>query len=269
MNKFTPQSNKEFWNDYAKKAKDNPHGAHSDYHIVELENKFIINELKSKKTFSLLDIGCGNGQRTLMFSKFTEGKVKGIDYSEEMINEAKKLHLMQDETIKSKLSFEIEDVNNLKDSYFDTIISCRCFINQPSENDQIKLFNTLYDKMAQNGSLIIAEQSMEGIQRLNKIRERFDLEPINIRWYNLPIKENIVFDKIKDLFNIKSINRLGTFYYISRVINPALSFPDEPKPNCKINEVGLKSEIIFQEMFGQNCTFEEFGAQLLVHFIKK
>lgn len=269
MKKFTPEENKKFWDEYAKKSRDNPFGAHSDFHVVELENHFIINTLKMKKTSSLLDIGCGNGQRTLLFSKYVDGKIKGIDYSIEMINEAKKLILKQNESERNRISFELEDVNNLKNSQFDTIISCRCFINQPSEHDQIKLFESLYDKLTHNGSLIIAEQSMEGIEHLNKVREEFGLGPITIRWYNHPIKETVVFEKIKEFFEIKTINRLGTFYYISRVIHPALVFPDEPKPNSKINEIGLKSEMIFQNMFEQNNVFEKFGAQLLVHLIKK
>jgi len=268
MSKFQPEQNKEFWNQFAKKSRDNPFGAHSDKDIVDLENIFILSVLKNNHFKSLLDIGCGNGQRTLLFSKNIDGKTKGIDYSDEMIKESKKLLEQQDISIQNKLSFELQDVNDIRDSSLDVIISCRCLINQPSSESQIKTLKILHHKLKLGGSLIIAEQSFNGIQRLNKIREKFNLSPITIRWHNVPIDEEIVFNEIIDLFKIKSINRLGVFYYLSRVIHPSLVFPEEPKPNSKINELGKKSELIFQDDFSEN-PFEQFGAQLLVNFIKK
>ena len=68
--KFTSDENREFWNEYAKKSRDNPYGAHTDNHVVQLENNFIFNQLEQKKPQSLLDIGCGNGQRTIQFLKY-------------------------------------------------------------------------------------------------------------------------------------------------------------------------------------------------------
>jgi len=122
MLKFTPEKNKEFWNEYAKKSKDNPFGAHSDSDVVELENNFIVSELKSRKTNSLLDIGCGNGQRTILFSQLIDGKAKGIDYSEIMINEAKALLEKQSSEIKNNVSFEVGDVNDLENLKYDYLI---------------------------------------------------------------------------------------------------------------------------------------------------
>jgi len=270
MSKFTTEQNKEFWDEFAKKSRDNPFGAHTDKHVVELENNFIISELKSRNIESLLDIGCGNGQRTLMFSQFVKRKIKGIDYSDNMIKEANILLDKQSQEIKNKLHFELCSVHNLDNSKFDVIISCRCFINQPSYEKQIDLFNSLHERLKDGGSLIIAEQSLEGIERLIKIRKEFGLEPITIKWHNLPIKESIVLSQIQDLLSIKKIMRLGTFYYISRVIHPSLVYPDEPKPNSKINELGVKSELILQKDFPVNQNpLEKFGAQLLIHFIKK
>jgi SAM-dependent methyltransferase len=268
MSKFSPEENKEFWNDYSKKSKNNPFGAHSDKHVVDLENNFILNILEQNNFKSLLDVGCGNGQRTLLFSKHIDGHVKGIDYSEEMILEAKKLLKQQDDLFQKKISFDVEDVNNIEDSSLDVILSCRCLINQPSSQSQINTLKSLYTKLKTGGSLIIAEQSLNGIERLNDFRKKFDLPPITIRWYNVPIDEKVVFPEIDDLFKINSISRLGVFYYVSRVLNPALVFPDDPNPNSKINELGKKTELVIQDDSLEH-SFEQYGAQLLVHFIKK
>jgi len=269
MSKFTSKQNKEFWDEFAKKSKNNPFGAHTDKHVVELENHFIISELKSRKIESLLDIGCGNGQRTLLFSQFVQGKTKGIDYSDVMIEEANILLDKQNEEIKNKLSFQLLDINNIGDSKFDVIVSCRCFINQPNHEQQIELFNKLHQMLKDGGSLIIAEQSLEGIERLIKVRKEFGLEPITIKWHNLPLKESIIFPKLEGLFSIKKIRKLGFFYYISRVLYPALIYPDEPKPGSKINELGVKSQLIIEnENSLEKNALEEFGAQLLIHFTK-
>jgi len=270
MNKFTVAQNRKFWNEYAKKSRDRPHGAHTDRHVVELENLFITTELKTRKIKHLLDVGCGNGQRTLIFSKYAT-KTLGIDYSKTMIEEAEDLLSRQKKEIRKKLSFKCTDIHDFQnEKLFNVIISCRSFINQPSFEKQVKLFNMLHNKLVLGGSLIIAEESFEGIKQLNLLRSKHRLGPIKVRWHNLPVKESFVFSKINHLFDIKQINRLGIFYYVSRVLHPRLVFPDEPNPNAVINDIGMDSEIIFQNLLKKtNNPFEKFGAPLLVHFIKK
>jgi ubiquinone/menaquinone biosynthesis C-methylase UbiE len=271
MNKFAEKKNHSFWNNYAKKLKDNPVGAHSDKHIVDLENEFIESILKKIKPKSLLDIGCGNGSRTIRFSKFIKGQTLGIDYSEEMISNAKSLLSKQKKIINKKVAFEILNAKKLEElDTFDIVVSCRCFVNQTSSKNQIKLFNQIHKKLKKNGSLIIAEQSKEGVDNLNLIRKKFGLKNIQIPWHNLPIKEKIVFPKIKKLFKIKKMKRLGSFYFITRVIHPVLVLPHDPNPNALINDLGEKAEILFQNnILDMENALERVGSHLLVHFIKK
>jgi len=271
MTKFTEKENRNFWNKYARKLKDNPRGAHSDNHIVDLENEFIESVLRVKKPKRLLDIGCGNGTRTLKFSKYVKEKTVGIDYSDIMIKQANRTLAKQNKSIKGKISFEVQDAKSLhKYKKFDVITSCRCFVNQPSSKKQIELFKMIYNMLKKNGSLIIAEQSKEGLENINNIRKKFGLDKIRVPWHNLPIKESVVFTKINDLFKISKINRLGIFYYLSRVIHPALVYPSEPNPNAKINDLALKTEKTFQKELKEIVnSFEDLGAHLLVHFKKK
>jgi SAM-dependent methyltransferase len=274
MIKFTANQNKAFWDKYAKKSKRNPFGAHTDKHVVNLENDFIISQLKTKTFKSLLDIGCGNGQRTILFSNYIKGKTYGIDYSQEMIDNAKFILSKQRKTIKNKVSFEARDIQNFDDnSKYDVIISCRCFVNQTSHSEQIKLFKTLYEKLNPNGSLIIAEISDEGNKRLINMRKKHGLKPTKPRdpkTPNLYLSEKKVFPKISNLFKIIKIRRGGVFYYISRIIYPVLVLPEEPSSDAKINDVALQSEFILQkEITQEQNNFENYGEHLLVHFIKK
>ena len=260
MPKFTTTENKRHWNEYAKKHKNALEGASYDANLVELENLFIISELKKIKPKNLLDAGCGNGQRTKIFSKYVRGKTLGIDYSEIMIKQAKKLE-------KNNLKFELADlINYHTNSKYDVIISCRSIINQTSTVNQIRLLKLLHGILKPKGHLIIAEASVEGLKNLNQLRKNFRLGPIEEHWFNLHMKENIIFPKIKSLFQIKKIRRLGLFYYIARVLHPAIVYPKEAKRTSIFNDVAKKSQSIFLD---SDSTFEKFGRHLLIHFQKK
>ena len=274
MAKFTAKENREFWNLYALKSKDSPIGAHSDNHIVDFENNFFSTILKSVKPRSLLDVGCGNGQRTLFFSKYVKGKTLGIDYSDKMIDYANVVLSRQNNSVRSKVSFEVQDIQHYSDdTKYDVIISCRTFVNQPTYDEQITLFKKLHSRLNKKGSLIIAEISEEGNSRLIDLRKKHGLapsKPRNRNMRNLYLNEKKVFPKISNLFEIKEIQRGGVFYYITRVIHPALVYPIEPKANARINDIGLKSEFIMQnELRGIDNPLEQFGEHLLVHFVKK
>ena len=271
MEKFTQKSNRNFWNEYAKKNKDDSKGAHSDKHLVELEDRFIESILKTKKPSTLLDIGCGNGQRTIRFSRFVKDKTVGVDYSENMIKECNLSLLKQKKNIQKKFLFNRLDAKMInKLNSFDVIISCRCLVNQNSSKKQVELFKLIHSKLKKNGSLIIAEGSEEGLQKLNSLRKIFGLKKINVPWHNLPISEKYVLPKISKLFKIKQISRLGTFFFLSRVIHPAIVYPNNPNANTIINQISLKAEILLDK---KNANFtellENYGSHLLIHFIKK
>lgn len=271
MIRFTSVENKQFWEKYAVKKRESPSGAHSDWHIVNLENRFLISQLDIIKPKSLLEIGCGNGQRTLLMSRQVRGTVKGIDYSHEMIKQAKKMLAKKKNSLKKRITFETSDILQYDDeNKYDVIVSCRCIINQINSQSQWKLFEKLYQLLKANGSLIIAEGSHEGYKRLNNYRKKFGLEPINVAWYNIPIREKTLFPKLKKKFKIIKINRLGTYYYYSRIIYPLVIFPKKPNVNNKINDLALENEIEYQSFFDDsNNIYEKYGAHLLVHLIKK
>jgi len=271
MKKFTQKSNRDFWNEYAKKFKDNPTGAHSDKYLVELEDKFIELVLKLKKPSTLLDIGCGNGQRTIRFSKFVKDKTTGVDYSKDMIKECDRLLLKQKKNIQNKISFNLLDAKMINElDSFDVITSCRCLVNQTSSKKQVELFNLIHSKLKKNGSLIIAEGSEDGLKKLNSLRKIFGLKKIKVPWHNLPINEKYVFPKILKLFKINQISRLGTFFFLSRIIHPAIVYPNEPNANTIFNQISSKAEILLNK---ENVDFveliENYGSHLLIHFIKK
>ena len=268
--KFNPEDNKKYWNEFAQKIKDDPHGASGSTHLVDIENQFIESILQKLKPQSLLDIGCGNGQRTLLFAKNVSDTVLGIDYSPEMIKIADNTLLSKNSEIKNKISFKNSDVNSLPEKNYDVIVSCRCIINQPSRQEQKNLIFSLSKCLKSGGSLILAEISKEGMKNLNLIREKYGLSLMNDRWHNLHIDEKFVFESLEELFEIKEIQRAGTFYFISRVLYPSMIYPKDPEQEHQLNDVALKSELLMHNEFDQNNnSLEKFGAHLLMHLIKK
>jgi len=187
-----------------------------------------------------------------------------------MIDFAKQIISHSNSRVRKKVEFSCADIQDFNSNeIFDVVICCRNFVNQTSDKNQLKLFKILHKKLRSHGSLIIAESSLEGLQRLNSIRKEFGLGGIKVPWYNIPIDESKVISKINKLFQIKNVKRLGMFYYISRVIHPALVYPKNPRPGSKINELALKAELISQDKFIKNDNpFEQFGLHLLIHFKK-
>lgn len=260
MKKFSLKDNIKHWDEYALSHQNSKQGATFDAELSELENFFIIMELKKIKPRSMLDIGCGNGQRTAMFSNYVNGKTIGIDYSENMIKQAK--------TIRNhNLFFDCADITKYStDSLFDVIISCRCIINQSTHVAQVELFKKLHRMLKPKGHLIIAEASDEGLRNLNRLRKEFGLKNIEEHWFNLHMKEKVVFPKISKLFKIKTIKRLGLYYYIARVVQPANTYPVEPKRGSVLDEIAKKTQLLF---FNEELPFEQFGRHLLINFQKK
>lgn len=255
--KFKKEENQKHWDKYAKNHPDAVQGASFDADLVILENEFVQKLLKKIKPSNLLDVGCGNGQRTKLFSKYAKN-ILGIDYSKEMVKQAKKLE-------NKKVQFEHADIWKFSpEKKFDAIVTCRCFINQPNYQQQIKLFKMLHTFLKKNGHLIIVEASVEGLTNLNRLRKDLELDPIKEHWFNLHIKEKIIIPKIKHLYKIKKIQRLGYFYFLARILHPFIN-PKQNEKKGKIIDFALKSQSIIKK---NDEILEEYGRHLMIHFQK-
>ena len=249
MTKFSRKQNLEFWN----KIDTEGDQYSGDMNIVKLEDEFLFNELKLIKKGDLLDIGCGKGQRTSIFSSIISGNVIGIDYSGSMISKAKLLE-------SDKLSFEKADITKFKPGKkFDIVTSCRCLVNTPTDEEQYQIIKKLHSILKAEGHLIMIERSIQGLDSLNKLREIHGLKSIPERFHNHYINEQFLIPKLEKMFRIEKLSRLGLFYYISRVILPRMVFPREPSENHPINKIAIDSQKVMCNMLDQ------YGVQFMVH----
>ena len=108
-----------------------PQGANKVLDRRNIENSYSSLLGLLKDGLSVLDVGCGSGAITADIAQRTSGKVVGIDFSEHLIELAKKnyAHL-------SNLSFEVANINDYVSSEkFDLVIAARTlqWVNNPAE----------------------------------------------------------------------------------------------------------------------------------------
>lgn len=218
-------------------------GAHSDPYLVELENWFVIEKcLKPFRPTRLLDIGCGNGQRTRLLAEHVLGEVVGIDYSKNMIDNAKKL---EDE----KLRFHVASILD-KESLgalgapFDCVVSFRCLINLGTLENQLEAISQVSELLKPGGVFVFCEGLQQGTEKLNELREKLGLGPIRPMPVNLDLDEPAIRKHLEGAeFTIEERSTFPTYYLLTRVYYPALISPEEPDPSAKYNALAARLEI--------------------------
>lgn len=219
-------------------------GAHSDEQLVMLENDFITNCLARTRPKRILDIGCGNGQRTKKWANFGE-ETFGIDSSKEMIKLAVESNQRDD------ISFALMDVRNLEAvQQYDCVISARCLINLQSEEQQVAVIDRIYNALKPGGYFICVEGSKLGTRNLNNMRELLGIEQIKISPLNLDLS-NDVHEYIWSRFpsNIK-VNSFGVYYFVTRVMT-------------QVKTMSIESAArIIQSEYGDMMRYDELGRHI-------
>ncbi len=223
---------REFWDEQARKYGEDYLATVPDKIIRELEIENISKYLDSEKF--ILDIGCGNGFSTIIFAENFNSLFYGVDYSKEMIKWANKSLKKKNEDIKKRVSFTLGDVLELPfpQGKFDIVISERCLINLVSIESQLKAIENIWKVLKKNGKYIMCEDTQEGLKKINELRKKVDLYEITMRWHNLYLSEENIFNNITDKFSIEIVDNFGSLYYIaSRIFNAKLAELENKEPD--------------------------------------
>lgn len=229
-----------FWDNQAM-----THGASSlatmpDQLLKNLEIENIEKYLKDG--MSVADIGCGNGFSTFHYASNRDISILGVDYSESMILNAEKALLDSNSEIKKRVTFQVGDVRStgFSDASFDVVITDRCLINLTSRDEQMKAIQEVYRILVPGGLYLMCEDTEQGLNSLNTLREYMGLEVIGVRWHNLYLDEPHILSGAEELFELLQIVNFSSFYYLaSRIINAKIAQEQgvEPQYDSTINRV--------------------------------
>lgn len=221
---------KEYWEDRAKKSENNPNATTDDFYLRKLEIKtlkrYIMKYLdKSKDTFKILDLGCGDGFTTINLLKELpkNASIVGCDYSQNMINIADYNKNNLSEEFQKRIEFSVGDATNIDIDFdhnqFDFVITDRCLINLTNEKDQFRAIEGLHKLLIPGGFYLGIENFMDGQYNLNNIRKELALPEIPVRWHNLFFELDQYVNFVSSLFTFHQIvNFSSSYYYATRVI---------------------------------------------------
>ena len=226
----------EFWNSRATLG---VAAGTNDISLKALEIENISRFLKGCR--NVLDAGCGNGTTAISVLKnIPDIFVYGFDYSEVMIQEARRLG--QAEGVQDRLCFEVGDLLSppFQDNFFDVVYTERSLINLNGVEDQRKSIAALISKVRSGGRLVLCESFKNGLDEINSFRIPIGLEAIDQPWHNHYLRTEDLKHLIPECADLETISNFSsTYYFLSRVINAWLSKSSgvDPSYDAPINKL--------------------------------
>lgn len=212
-----------------------------DYQLRELEIN--LGESYMSDGQRVLDVGCGLGYAPVQYASRKKVEAHGIDYSEKMIEGARRLLAEMKPELRGTVTFQHASVLELpfETSSFDVVTSSRCLMALLDWELQQKALVEICRVLKPGGLYVMMEGTFDGLNRLNDIRKRFSLEPIAAdgkdRLFTLKFQEGHLLEFVKPIFSLEHIQRFGMYYFLTRVVQPLLVAPDRPSYDHKLNEV--------------------------------
>ncbi len=204
----------------------------------------------------VLDVGCGLGYAPVQYALRNKVEAHGIDYSEKMIEGAKrllgeaKLELRGTITLQHASVLELPYENNT----FDVVTSSRCLMALLDWDLQKKSLIEIHRVLKPGGTYVMMEGTFDGLDRLNDMRMRFGLDSIAAdgkdRLFTLKFQEHQLLEFIKPYYSLEDTQRFGMYYFLTRIVQPLLVAPGRPSYDHKLNEVAREIAKIVPDFEG-------------------
>lgn len=222
---------KNYWEQRAQENADSPQATTNDVYLRKLELATItdaIKQLNLAAGATVLDVGCGDGYTTLDVAAGLPGLTfVGIDYSAQMIENAKRQLAQREPELQQRMSFKVGDANNLQGSVgeqtFDVVTTDRCLINLTSLESQTRAIREIAKQTKPGGYYVAIENFVEGQDNMNAMRRSVGLPEIPVRWHNLFFREEDFVSAAKPYFDeIEFRDFSSAYYFATRVIYSAM-----------------------------------------------
>jgi SAM-dependent methyltransferase len=248
---------KAFWDTQARdKTLGDEAVTHRDHQQRLLEIEIVMRHLPAGGR--LLDVGCGNGYATALFApKLAD--VHGVDYSQDMIERAKREHAAV-----RNVRWEVQDATELAvpAGHYDAAVTLRCLINLGSWDAQRRAITNIHKALRPGGLFLMGEGTRQGRAALNAARVSCGLTAMPPVAYNLDFDEDKLWPFVRDLFEVRTVERLGIYDLVSRIIHPLTVQPAQPAYNARINEVA-------RQVSGQLSGFGELAREFIAVLSKR
>ncbi|OGI00310.1 MAG: hypothetical protein A2Y25_01625 [Candidatus Melainabacteria bacterium GWF2_37_15] len=191
-----------------------------DGNLQSIERNAILDAVKTLPESSLdilFDIGCGDATDTIFFLEHFK-KCYGYDYSKQMLEKA--INNCKEKIIKFR-NFDI--LNDDFNEKCTVAITKRCLINLGNFENQKKAILKIHNALNDNGYYLMLETCIDGLNNLNILRNKFNLESLKEPHHNTYFKLNNLLEFLKNYFEIQVMFNFSTYFFLTRVYNPALT----------------------------------------------
>ncbi len=190
----------------------------------------------------ILDAGCGNGITAIKIAEKFNVNIEGFDFAEKMVEMAQVR--AADANLKGSLSFEVADLLNIPNNRgkFDLIYSERALINLKDWPEQKRVIANLCQLLNGGGCYLMCENSQDGLDRINHLRELMQLSPIEPPWHNRYLLDDEIETLVLPGVRLESVDHFtSTYYFLSRVVNAAMAAQEnkEPDYDAPVNKLAL------------------------------
>jgi len=190
----------------------------------------------------VLDAGCGNGLTAIELARRYDIDIVGVDFASAMITAAE--GMLDGLRLKGNVSFAVSDVRSVSRlGDFDLVYTERVLINLPDWPAQKQAISALGEALGDRGLYVMCENSQDGLDQMNAVRESVGLPRITPPWHNRYFRDAEIEQTKFPALSLESIDYFSsTYYFLSRVVNAwqAAQAGREPDYGDPLNQLALQ-----------------------------
>lgn len=221
-----------------------------DFHLRDLEIDLGLSVIRDGDR--VLDVGCGLGVALRRYASERQIEAHGIDYAQNMV-EGARTRLAE---TAPELGIEVQQASVEELPYdsesFDVVTSHRCLMALLDWGRQQKALLEIHRVLRPGGTLVLMEGTFDGVERLNFYRRAMDLDEIDPagrdRLTTLKFREDELTRFVAPHYELIRTQRFGTYYFITRIVQPLLVAPERPSYDHPINAVAKRLARAFPDL---------------------
>jgi ubiquinone/menaquinone biosynthesis C-methylase UbiE len=222
--RYSQEQVRQYWSQQAVEHGPSHAASWSDRMVIELEIREIVRYLSDGDR--VLDVGCANGYSSIQFASQKRVDLRGVDYIPEMVDQARRRAASMASALSGRVEFEVGDATALQepDESFDKVIVVRVVINLGDWERQRVAMLECARVVRPGGLVLLSEATIQGWQRLNKLRREWGLADIPMPPFNQYLDQDAVVEALSPHLELVEIADFASTYYVgTRLLKPLLA----------------------------------------------